>query len=76
MAVPQPSKLPDYRINIIKNDPNYENNCMLCKEELFVPKHVNKKTCSGTNISIKDANLTQANLFSNNLNLETFGTAY
>lgn len=49
---------------------------MLCKEELFVPKHLNKKTCSGTNTSIKDANLTQANLFTNNLSLEIFGTAY
>ena len=49
---------------------------MLCKEELFVPKHLNKKTCSGTNISTKDASLTQANLFSNNLSLEIFGIAY
>ena len=49
---------------------------MLCKEELFVPKHLNKKTCSGTNIFTKGASLTQANLFSNNLSLEIFGTAY
>ena len=49
---------------------------MICKEELFVPKHLNKKTYSGTNISIKGASLTHTNLFSYNLSLEIFGTAY